>query len=170
MENLVTKISSYDIINNLVPGGLTLCVFELLGFYSFDDMNVIILLFCCYVMGVIDSRVGSLVLEPIARRAGFLEWRDYSRYLDAEKRDKRIKGLQSIANMYRSLAGCFLVILVIWVVRRLFVANTVVISIALILSFVLFLLSWRKQNLYIVGRIDKWTEHSDNRREAKEHK
>lgn len=170
MEKLVEKISSYDIINNLVPGGLTLFVFELLGFYSFDDMNVIILLFCCYAIGVIDSRVGSLVLEPIAMRTGFLEWRDYSWYLDAEKRDERIISLQSVSNMYRSLAGCFIIIFVVWESRCLFADNTVVIAIMLILSFVLLLLSWRKQNLYLVRRIDKCTEHSDNRRKAKEHK
>jgi hypothetical protein len=180
MEDLLNKLSSYEIINNLVPGGLVIFMLNKLGIVSVADTTILTVLLICYVLGVVASRIGSLVLEPIAKhmkrgnnfpaswnnatsaanhqsKVPILEWREYSQYQKAAREYPKIESLQAVSNMYRSLAAAFLLVGAIWIFQS-FMPNDFVQDVALIVvGFILFNFAWLKQARYVVGCIDEQT-------------
>lgn len=68
MKDLLDKLSSYNLFNYLLPG--TLFVFiekDTFDFLSMKD-NVIVAVFFCYFLGLLASRVGSLIIEPMLKK------------------------------------------------------------------------------------------------------
>lgn len=157
MENIVSKISSYELLNNLVPGGVALLALDWFNVWSFAGMDMAVLLLLAYVVGILCSRAGSLLLEPLAKRMRIVGWREYRLYLQAESEDNKLANLQAVSNMYRSLAGCLVFVLVIIILDRLVADKTMLSIILLCFSFVLFIICWRKQTECIVARIDECT-------------
>lgn len=120
-------------------------------------MDALIVLLLSYVVGVVSSRIGSLILEPTAKKLNILKWRDYSRYLEAEREDEKLQTLQTVSNMYRSLAGCLVLLLAVSALYAIIPNTLAAGTLMLAFCFVLFVFAWRKQTNYIVKRIDKWT-------------
>lgn len=142
--------------NNLVPGAISALFFD--GFVlteSLFDMNIVIVLVVCYVLGVIGSRIGSVVLEPLAKRVGLIRRGEYSRFVQAKKIDGQIDVLVTISSMYRSLAGSAVLstaaFLYSLVPTRWRFCTLVFAAIG---TFILLIASWCKQELYVVKRID----------------
>ena len=65
MEVLLEKISSYNILNNLIPGAIFTFAFKFLYVINMDDYSVIEKLILYYFIGMILSRIGSLIIEPL---------------------------------------------------------------------------------------------------------
>lgn len=68
MEALITKISEYEIPNNLFPG--VICCYLLKTVFNFDLMtdNDLENIFIWYVVGILIGRIGSLLVEPVLKK------------------------------------------------------------------------------------------------------
>jgi hypothetical protein len=157
MQDLLAKLSSYNIFNYLLPG----CVFAALApsvaGYSFAQDNLFTAAFLYYFIGLVISRVGSLVVEPALKRVGFVKFAGYTDFVSASKTDPKIEVLSETNNTYRTACAMFGVLVLLKSYRRLGVMCPGLqewdAEILVVVLFLLFLFSYRKQTAYITRRI-----------------
>lgn len=68
MEKILEKLDSYNILNNLLPGIVLNFLLERIIGVKIVEGNIIEDLFVFYFMGMVVSRFGSLVIEPICKK------------------------------------------------------------------------------------------------------
>lgn len=157
MTTLFDRISSYNLFNYLVPGALFAVCLETITEHTITLNNVVIDLFIWYFIGLVISRVGSLVVEPALRKIGFIERTEYSEYVAATASDRQIQVLLEASNMYRTLLALFAVLFVVKItepiILRFGVTNNVMHYAGLGALMILFGVSYRKQTRYIVRRV-----------------
>jgi hypothetical protein len=158
MDKLLEKLSSYNLLNNLIPGSV-FC-FLLHSICSIDILSdsVVENLFIYYFVGMILSRVGSIVVEPIAKKVKLVSYANYNDYIVASKVDPKIDTLLETKNLYRTVAACGLLIICVKIytiaeqyLQALSYAAPYIIAGLLL---VIFLLSYRKQTNYIRKRVN----------------
>lgn len=157
MKELLDKISSYNLFNYLFPGILFAVLSKEITTYSFLQENLIIGGFVYYFIGLVVSRIGSLIIEPILRKLSFLKFADYKDFISALQKDSKIELLSEINNMYRTLTSLF-ILLILLKVYELIESNLPILKdwnsyILLALLLFMFLFSYRKQTTYIIKRI-----------------
>lgn len=163
MSEILSKISSYNIVNYIIPGGIFTYFFA----YIFEDFiktdNTLLLLFFMYFIGMCISRIGSIILEPIFKMTSFLENEPYIEYLKACEKDEKIIELLETSSLYRTLSSGFAIssitLTVININDGLSIYNSAQ-DIKFLLSiflFILFSFSYRKQTKYIAKRINYYS-------------
>lgn len=157
MKDLLDKISSYNLFNYLFPGILFAVISKEFTSYSLLQDNLIVGAFIYYFIGLVVSRFGSLVIEPLLKRISFLKFANYKEFISASKKDDKLELLSEINNMYRALFSMFILLpllklyeLIEFIFPILKYWNTYIL---VVLLLVLFLLSYRKQTNYITKRI-----------------
>lgn len=156
LKDLVSKLSSYNLFTNLLPGVLFVALLKEFTGFNLIFEPVFLGLFLYYFIGVVIDRVGSLVVEPILRKTKFLKFIDYPKFVKASKMDEKIEILSENNNMCRSLVALCIVLL-LSMVYKWFITNFIILSthrnlILLILLFFIFLFSYKKQTKYVVNR------------------
>lgn len=158
MNDILAKISSYDIFNNLVPGAVLAFLLSQLGIYTVSTLNVVADLVVFYFMGMVVSRIGSLIIEPLLKLIRFVRYADYKSFLAASQKDEKIAVLLEVNNQYRTFASLLLVAIAAYFGRDLVTHYQVpdsAVKIGLILGLtLLFLLAYRKQTSYIRKRVE----------------
>lgn len=158
MNALLEKISSYNIFNYLFPGVVFAVVADTLTTFSFIQEDIILGLFLYYFIGLVISRLGSIIIEPFLKRINFLQYTDYTNFIDASKTDNKIELFSEINNMYRTLSSLFLLLIIIRIYEEVARVLPVIvkwnIEILTVGLFILFALSYRKQTQYIKKRIE----------------
>ena len=157
MKELTEILSSYDLFNNLLPGVVFVGVVNELTSFQIEVENIAVGAFLCYFIGLIISRIGSLILVPFLQCTWAVHFAPYSDYIKAAKKDSKIDLLSEVNNTYRSLASLTLVIIGI-LLFELFTGNIEVFAAATFLIsclgiFLLLIMSHRKHTKYIVNRI-----------------
>jgi hypothetical protein len=157
MEELLKKLSSYNIFNYLLPGIVFVVLTkEILGFSLYID-NIVLGVFYYYFFGLIISRVGSVLVEPLLKKLRIVSFLEYPRFLKASKADKKIETLSESNNMFRTIIALVLCLgilqLVLWVSDKIPGGKGTIIFILLGLLLLLFILAYRKQSAYITKRI-----------------
>lgn len=157
MKDLFEKISSYNLFNYLFPGIVFVILAKGLTKYSFIQLNIIIGLFFYYFIGLVISRIGSLIIEPILKYISFIHFVDYRKFVAASKEDGKLEILSEVNNIYRTLCSTFLLLIILKLFEKV---EGICPSISdwrapllLIALLILFLLSYRKQTEYITKRI-----------------
>lgn len=113
-----------------------------------------------YVLGLIASRIGSLCIEPLVRKLKPTGKRDYSAFAYAQKLDPKVEQLLMISNMYRSLAGAGVLLVIILLASLLPASHRLP---AALCSFIaLFVAFWIKQERYVEKRINFNLEERDD--------
>lgn len=151
MEALITKISEYEIPNNLFPG--VICCYLLKTVFNFDLMtdNDLENIFIWYAVCILIGRIGSLLVEPVLKKIiTFVKYEDYKK---AIKINQDIEKISWKANTYRSLLALSLVMLIISFVCSFYYCTNIEIVVCIIMS-VIFSLSYRKQVLYVVKGVN----------------
>lgn len=157
MQELLNKLSSYNIFNYLLPGVVFVALAPSVSGDFFAQENLLVAAFLYYFIGLVVSRFGSLVVEPVLKRVGFLKFADYDAFVSASGRDAKIEMLSEVNNTYRTFCAMFVLLLVLRLYRKL--ASTLPglhewdVVILLVASFVMFLFSYRKQTDYITKRV-----------------
>ncbi len=167
MDKFIEKISSYNILNNMLPGVVAIFVFELIYQCSLLSNDIIENAFIYYFVGMIFSRVGSLIVEPLAKMVKLVKYAPYKDYISACKKDNEIKILLETNNVYRTLLGIMIVSGIMFVANYIIKFNSLTcIAIAICVLTLLFAISYKKQTEYIVKRInianDKGENNNDN--------
>lgn len=157
MSEVLEKISSYNIFNYLFPGAVFAAIATKATQFSFVHENVLISIFVYYFIGLVISRVGSLVFEPVLKKWNFVEFKPYCEYVAACENDKKIEVLLETANMYRTLLALFfmllLCILVAYIDRAFPDVSGPLRLASLVALLFLFLFSYRKQSKFVAERI-----------------
>jgi len=159
VKDLVDKISSYNLFNNLLPGILFVFIISELTSFNLILENNFIGVFFYYFVGMIISRLGSLIIEPLLKWIKFIKFADYKDYLVACQKDSKIDLLSEGNNTFRTLIALFFAILLTVVYDKIAIClcipseNTYIGVIIGLL--ILFLLSYRKQTNFITKRVEK---------------
>ncbi|MCZ4289942.1 hypothetical protein [Hoeflea alexandrii] len=159
MSDILSKISSYNIINYMIPGG----IFTYFSSYFFEGLiktdETFLLIFFMYFIGMCISRIGSIILEPIFTITNFVKNEDYSDYINAYEKDKKIAELLETASLYRTLSSGFAIFSIVLITKNFADGSSILNSLSdnnilvSIFLFTLFSFSYRKQNYYISKRI-----------------
>lgn len=158
MKEIIDKITSYNLFNYLLPGVLFAAIAEKLTPFNFIQENIIIGAFVYYFIGLVISRVGSLIIEPFLKKISFLKFAPYPDFVSAAKDDPKLEVLSEANNMYRTFSALFASLLILKfysIIEIKFLAiKTYNPYILIVLLLIMFLFAYRKQTEYITGRIE----------------
>jgi hypothetical protein len=149
MNELLNKISSYNVFNYLLPGVIFAVLTSDSIHYPIVQRDVITGAFVYYFVGLSISRFGSLVIDPLLKRLSFVKFADYKNFLDASKKDPQIEVLSEANNTYRTLSSLFSLFLMLKAYARIEGRFPILkgwdATVLAALLLVMFLFSYRKQ-------------------------
>lgn len=164
MKDILQKLSTYNIFNYLLPGIVFVALLRMLTSYNLVIKEVVIGAFLYYFIGMIISRIGSLIIEPVLKKTSLVKFSDYRKFISASKKDEKIELFSEVNNMYRTFLSMFMILLLVVIYENF--SSLVNISqfaktiIGLIVPIIIFLFSYKKQTSYINKRID--SQEGDN--------
>lgn len=157
MGELLNKISSYNIFNYMLPGVLFAVLSHKISDINLLQDDIFVGVFVYYFFGLVLSRIGSIIVEPLLRRLSTVRFADYESFVRASSKDPNLEVLSETNNMYRTLVALVLVGLLLRGYMCLSVIVPQLMSWLLSLSLwgllFLFILAFRKQTVYISRRI-----------------
>lgn len=159
MEDLLKKVSEYQLFNFLLTGTLLAFLISKTTPINLLYDNILVAVFVYYFTGLVLSRVGSLVIEPLFKTLRIVKYASYKQYLKASEQDSKIDILSQENNIYRTLVSTFLVYGFVYLFCELWpnLLESTWIPMALAgLGLVLFSLSYRKQTKYITARVNRY--------------
>ncbi len=153
------KLDAYNLVANLVPGAALTYALHFSGFPAPNPEKIGAFLLVAFVAGVATNRLGSLVLDPLLRRAGFLHKKDYRAFVSSEKEDTKLETLVANSGLYRTFVTAGSVYLLLIAVEGVLSAfgkepKNVFIPFVVI-GMIVFLFALKKEDGYIRTRIDK---------------
>lgn len=154
MDELIKKIETYNIINYLLPGIIFIIIFTYLTDINISNSNPAIAIVEYYFIGLVLSRIGSIVIKPLLKRCKIINEEKYEIFIDKEKEDEKIPILVRDGNQYRTFIATFVVLTLIEI-YNIIKGNTDkwITIIAFLALIILFILSYRKQLIFITKRI-----------------
>jgi len=158
MNELIQKLSSYNLFNYLLPGIVFAVLAKHLFLFNIVQENIFEGIFIYYFVGLIISRIGSLTIEPFLKMLKVIKFVDYKKYAEAAKLDDKIELMSEINNMYRTIISvftCLILIKLYKIIETEFQLNeTVKIWIVVIMLLFIFISSYKKQTEYVVKRVN----------------
>lgn len=106
LAQIVEKISSYNIVNNLYPGILFVYVLKIMFETDLLLNNWFENLIVFYFVGMVLSRIGSIIIEPVMKKIKIIKYAPYQDYVKASSIDPLVATLSETNNTYRTLK-CF---------------------------------------------------------------
>ncbi|HTY83928.1 MAG TPA: hypothetical protein VMB19_06905 [Silvibacterium sp.] len=157
MNELLTKLSSYNLFNYLLPGVLFAILASETTSYHLIQKDIFTGVFLYYFLGMAVSRFGSLAIGPLLKRASFIKFADYKAFVVASKKDPQIEILSEVNNTYRTLSSLFGLLLVLRLYAKIearfpFLAEWDA-TLLIVSLLVMFLFAYRKQTSFVVKRI-----------------
>ena len=113
MKEILDKLTPYTIFNYLLPGVIFVILAEALTEFCFIQENVILGLFLYYFIGLLVSRLGSIILEPFLKLIRFIQFESYSHFVAASREDPEILVLSEANNMFRTFSSLFLALFIL---------------------------------------------------------
>lgn len=158
MKELLDKISSYNFFNYLLPGIVFVVLTQHITHYNFVQDDIIIGAFVYYFIGMVISRVGSLILEPICKKFTCIKFAPYEDFVCVSKIDAKLEMLSEANNTYRTLSSLFMLLAIFKIYELIAAQFPIVESLSLYfligILFVLFVFSYKKQTQYMTKRIE----------------
>jgi len=155
------RISNYNLLNNLIPGAILCVLLKHLVGYDLMNVGTLELLVVFYFIGMVNGRIGSLVIEPFLKLIKLVTFRDHKLFVEAEQKDKKIAYLSETNNMYRSMISVAFTVLIVKLYRvgvdLHWNWGNISEWVVLVAMLILFSCAYRKQTKYIVSRIDYHT-------------
>lgn len=157
---ILEKISSYNILNYFLPGSLLCIILKYFGIVNILIGTDIENIFICYFVGMVVSRIGSILIEGVLKKTKFLDFVPYDKFIEAEQKD--VKGkvtiLGGINNSFRSYTAVFFIVLMLKFFKHLHFINyssTDCFQIFLLVAlFILFVVSYKKQTDFVRKRVE----------------
>lgn len=163
MDKFLEIITRYNFFNYLLPWVILIIYIDSFYFHAFIwKNNIIIIFFLAYFLWLLISRIWSLLIEPFSKKMERIEWRKYSLFIEASQKDEKIEILQSECNMYRTLISLVMICLLYTLYTNLmFCFFSSERYFLCILTIIILILSYKKQNRYIIKRIDMQTQNKE---------
>lgn len=160
MKDLLGKLSSYNIFNYLLPGIIFSILVETFTSFHLLQKDIINGVFLYYFIGLVISRIGSIIIEPLLKSTNFVHFSHYPYFVSASKKDDKLEILSESNNMYRTFCSLFLLLILLKVYERISTClpqiNKWNAEVTVIGLLILFLFSYRKQNNYITKRVNQF--------------
>jgi len=157
VEKILEKISTYNIFNHLFPGVVFCVICDKYLSIPLIQESIVNGVFLYYFVGLIISCFGSIVIEPLMKKLGLLDFSNYSDFIQAAKKDGKIETLSEINNMYRTIISMILVLAITILYTSCLSAWPQIAILGkyglIVMLFILFILSYRKQTQYITKRV-----------------
>lgn len=167
MDKLIEKLDSYNILNNILPGIVFDFLLKRILEIEIINGNLLENIFIYYFIGMIISRIGSIVIEPIGKKIGLVKYIEYNQYIKASRKDKKVDTLSEMNNVYRTLIATCMIVLVIFLIRTIFTgfsfSSESVKVVLLVAIIVIFIVAYRKQTEYVVNRVKKVNEEENEK-------
>jgi hypothetical protein len=158
MKELIDKISSYKLFNYLLPGVIFSILANNFTKYSIIQKDIIIGAFVYYFIGVGISRFGSLIIEPVLKKASFLKSYEYEDFATSSKKDDKLEILLEATNIYRTLLATFILLLFFKlfeiIANRLPILDKFAFVGLIFFLFIIYLFAYKKQNAYVAKHIN----------------
>jgi len=157
MKEFLDRLSSYNLFTNFLPGILFALIAQYITSYRLLQDNILVALFEYYFIGLVISRFGSLMVEPLLKKVSFLKFAKYEEFVAASHKDQKLDLLSEVNNTYRSICSMCVLLLLLKVWDLLvpqesnFRGASIYVLIAIVLAF--FLFSYRKQTNFIAKRV-----------------
>lgn len=157
MEKFIDRLSSYNILNNMLPGAVFCYLLNTLMNINILKNSIIEKLFIYYFVGIIISRIGSVIVEPMCKKIKLVEFVSYKEFTKACSKDDRIDILSETNNMYRTMLAVLFVLSLIKVylliLSKITWLENYTAVLVIILLVILFGYSYRKQTEYVRSRV-----------------
>lgn len=154
MEKIIEKIEIYHFINYLLPGTIFVAIFNKIFENNFFDSNIVIVVIEYYFIGLILSRIGLVLLQPIFKKTKIIKYADYNKYIKASKEDDKLEILQREANQYRTYIATFIILAIVQSYICIENKNFTIILVLFVGLAILFTLAYKKQIKFIVDRVE----------------
>ncbi|WP_300381361.1 hypothetical protein [Henriciella sp.] len=158
MNEFLKQISSYNLFNYLFPGAIFCLLADNFFHHKLILEDLFAAFFFYYFIGLVISRVGSVLLEPVLRGLGFVPTNDYSAFVQTNTADEKLDVLSEANNVYRTMIALPICLAIYQGGYVLATSLSMPLSIRgaffLVALLLLFLASYRKQNAYISKRIE----------------
>ncbi|RMC93019.1 hypothetical protein D9O40_18245 [Clostridium autoethanogenum] len=157
MEKFIDRLSSYNVLNNMLPGAVFCYLLNILMNINILKNGIIEKLFIYYFVGMIISRIGSVIVEPVCKKIKLIEFAPYKEFIKACLKDDKIDILSETNNTYRTMLSVFFVLSLIKVYLLIiskitWLANYTSVFVMIFLV-ILFGYSYRKQTNYVKNRV-----------------
>ena len=157
------RLSQYNFLTNILPGTVLCIIMKYLVGYDLipDDYYQAGIVF--YFVGMVNSRVGSLIVEPILKVISWVKFAPYPEFLQAEKEDPKLTLLSQENNVFRSYISVMFISIVGYIYKnctldlRQFLSDDPLVLIVIL--FVLFLFAYRKQTSFVKKRVDNFMKN-----------
>lgn len=157
-KEILEKLSSYNLFNNLFPGILFVYIVSKLTNFNLIMENNLIGAFFYYFVGIVISRFGTLIVEPVLKKIRFIKFADYKDYIVASEKDSKIDILSEQNNMFRTIISLLIFVLLSTLYAKITICFCIPVKATLtglvIGLLILFLFSYRKQTNYIRKRVN----------------
>lgn len=163
LKLIIDKLSQYNFLTNILPGTVLCIILKYLVGYDLipDDYYQAGIVF--YFVGMVNSRVGSLVIEPILKAISWVKFAPYSEFLRAEKEDAKLTILSQENNVFRSYISLMFISILGYIYKncsldlRLSLNNESLVLIVIL--FVLFLFAYKKQTSFVRKRVENFIKN-----------
>ncbi len=157
MEKVIDKISTYNLLNYLLPGVLFVVLAKSFLFIDLTQGDIVLDVFVYYFVGLVVSRFGSLVIETLLKKIKFLKFAKHEDFIAVSKNDPKLEVLSQENNVYRTFISMFVLLLL----SKLYFHIRIIYPhlqnwdfyVLISLLLIMFLYSYRKQTMYIFNRI-----------------
>ena len=151
------KLSSYNLITNLIPGAVLAVALRYSGLPIVGPENIGTFAVLAYALGALSSRTGSLLIDPMLKKSGFLPPRDYRAFVEASAKDPKMDILVETANGYRTFLSAGVLYFVLMAgnsaARAAHLNQVEVLIVAAVTLTVIFAFSYKKQDSYVSARV-----------------
>ena len=163
LAQIVEKISSYNIVNNLYPEILFVYVLKIMFGTNLLSNNWFENLIVFYFVGMVLSRIGSIVIEPVMKKIKIIKYAPYQDYVKASSIDPLVGTLSETNNTYRTLLSTFICAFVYKLgasINEVCLKNKITFLqenkdwILLTVLILLFVFSYVKQTSYVRKRVE----------------
>ncbi len=157
MEKVIDKISTYNLLNYLLPGVLFVVLAKSFLFVDLTQGDIVLDVFVYYFVGLVVSRFGSLVIETLLKKVRFLKFAKHEDFVAVSKNDPKLELLSQENNVYRTFISMFVLLLLskLYLHIRIVYPHLQNWDFYILISplLIMFLYSYRKQTMYIFNRI-----------------
>ena len=123
-KHILNQITSYDIFNNLFPGVVFSIVIEHTTRFCINTETVWEKLFICYFIGMIISRIGSIIVCGLlkliknndsegSKEECLIIYAPYEDYIEASENSSIIKILNETNNTYRTIIAMLILTIIV---------------------------------------------------------
>lgn len=159
MNELLNKLSSYNLFNYLFPGVLFVVLLDKTTNFCFVQEKFLEGAFLYYFFGLLINRVGSLFIQPLLQKTKLVVFQPSLKYNKAKHMDQKIEIFSETNNMFRSIAALFLILAIFVIMDITGIEidwyNDWVKLVIVLTTFVFLVLSYRKQTKLIFKHVDE---------------